>query len=70
MAKINFKELLLAKGEKVLLILGAVGLGGLLVWSIAVAFGGPDSPSVTANKLESVLLRICDERTAAAAAAE
>jgi hypothetical protein len=57
-AKINFKELLLAKGEKGLLILGAVGLGGLLVWSLATAFGGPDSPSVTAKNLESEAQRI------------
>jgi hypothetical protein len=57
-AKVNFKELLLAKGEKGLLILGAVGLGGLLIWSVMTAFGGPDSPSVTAQKLQSEAQRI------------
>ncbi|MFO0938568.1 MAG: hypothetical protein U0798_18850 [Gemmataceae bacterium] len=58
MAKFNMKELLLTKGEKVLLGVGAVGLGGLLIWSIAAAVGGPDSPSTTVANMDSQAKRI------------
>ena len=58
MAKINFKELLLSKGEKGLLAIGAIGLGGLLIWSLAAAFGGPDSPSTTVKNMDNQSQRI------------
>jgi hypothetical protein len=57
-AKINFQELLLAKGEKMLLIVGGVGLGGLLLWSVASALGGPASPSTTVKTFDGEASRI------------
>jgi hypothetical protein len=57
-AKINFQELLLAKGEKILLGVGAVGLGGLLLWSVASALGGPASPSTTVSTFTGEATRI------------
>ena len=58
MAKFNFKELLLTKGEKGLMVVGAVGLGGLLVWGVAAAFGGPSSPSENISKMDNDSKRI------------
>jgi hypothetical protein len=58
MAKIDFKKLLLEKGEKVLLIVGGVGLGGLLLWGAFVAFSGPDSPSTVGKRLDDQAKRV------------
>lgn len=58
MAKINFPDLLLAKGEKLLLIVGGAGLGLLLLWSIVSALGGPASPSTTVKTFAGESSRI------------
>jgi hypothetical protein len=58
MAKVDFKKLLLENGEKGLMILGGVGLGGLLLWSVATALGGPDSPSTVTKKLDDQANRV------------
>lgn len=52
MAKVDFKALMLAKGEKFLLI-GALAIGGLLlVWGVASAFGKID-PTAGKKDLDS-----------------
>jgi len=57
-AKVNFQDLLLNQGEKGLIGVGAIGLGGLLVWSVASAFGGPDSPTTVAGNMDKQAQRI------------